>query len=88
MMKFPTHPPNAKQAPRRQIAPKEAPPPLKRTSAQTLGSAKPRLRNITPQPVPCKSPPTSFFAFPAAFAFFTFGAGINTAVFSSNPRRR
>lgn len=87
-MKFPTHPANATQAPGRQIAPNEAPRPLKHKRAQNHGSATPHLRNISPQPAPCKSAGYFFFAFPAAFAFFTFGTGISTAVSSSSSRRR
>lgn len=89
MMKFPTHPANAKQAPRRQIAPNEAPrPPQTYYAAKTTAAHPRRLRNISLQPAPCKSPGYFFFGLPPAFAFFTFGAGINTAVSSSNSRRR
>lgn len=88
MMKFPTYPANAKQAPPARSLQTKRRGPLKRIRAQILGSATPHLRNISPQPVPCKSPGYFFFAFPAAFAFFTFGAGISTAVSSSNSRRR
>ncbi len=88
MMEFPTHPASAKQAPCSQIARNEAQRSLKRTRAQTLVSATPHWRNISLQPVPCKSPGYFFFGFPAAFAFFTFGTGINAAVSSSKSRRR
>ena len=88
MLKFPTHPATAKQAPRRQIVSNEAPRPSNAHAPKSSAAQHPICGTYRPNQPPCKSPGYFFFAFPVAFAFFTFGAGINTAVSSSNSRRR